>query len=446
MSRAAALGLAVALAGFAPDAARAGDYQTIYDDGELRHWQPRYAEGVRWNYENVVLRRLTPEERRALAGVELIFPLRDAKHDPFAYNADWPRVTLSTLSLKFFDDLSVAIAWLWRNGYSLETAYEYVATLKYRRAADFGRRLPKPFEAIRVPKDVLADKAVDDLAQKIFKSAVVFILAHELGHIVHGHPGYGPDVSRAEARANEAEADAFALEVMRRIGAMPAGMAFFFQAMAYGGPNRGDFRDDDAYDRALAGATHPVTEDRMRAIAAALKASPDDFAQEFKDPVVGRQNTLYIADQLDTVADFLADRDLQRLISQRARRATLASLAPRRPGEQIGQEPSQMPEPAAAPPFEGTYDGTFTYGGRNIDIRVTMKRNDERVTGQYDYGGGPGRIDGLVVGDRLVFHWQEGNTSGRGAFATQAAGAAFAGTWGYGENEAGGGTWTGRRK
>src|SRR5690606_15967724 len=148
----------------------------------------RYADGLARTYEDVVQRRLTEEERQAVAGIELIYPLRVPQREPFAYNAEWPRVVLSTHSLKFFDDLSVAVAWLSRNDYSVDTAYDYVAMLKYRRRADFGRRLPRPFEAIRVPNYVLADKAVDEMAQQIFRSAVVFVLAHQLGHIVHGHP------------------------------------------------------------------------------------------------------------------------------------------------------------------------------------------------------------------------------------------------------------------
>lgn len=446
MSRAAALALAAALAGFAPTAARAGDIDALYDDAVLGQWQPRYAEGVRWNYENVLRRRLTADERRALADVTLEFPLRSPVFEPFAFYAEPPHVVLSTLSLKFFDDLCVAYAWLSRNGYLFETAFEYVAMLKYRRAADFGGRLPAPFAALRIPDSALADKAVDELAQKLFDSAVLFILAHELGHIVRNHPGYGPGVARAEARANEIEADAFALELMRRIGALPGGMAVFFQILAHGAPNRGDFADDAAYDAYLARATHPVTGERLRAMAAGLAAAPDSFAQGFSDPARGREATRFIATQLDQIGDFLDDRDLQRLIAQRARRTTTVSLVPRRPGELIGRDPDRRPDARAMRPFDGTYDGEVTIGSDRLDIRSILSRNGERVTGEYTYGAGSGRIDGLVAGNRLVFRWQEGSQTGRGELVVEADGSGFAGTWGNGDQVSGGGTWNGRRR
>jgi hypothetical protein len=176
-----------------------------------------------------------------------------------------------------------------------------------------------------------------------------------------------------------------------------------------------------------------------------MAASPDDFGQEFKDPATGRKNTLYIASQIGAVADFLADRDLQRLIAQRARRTTLASLAPRRSGEQLGRTAPTQPDPASIQPFDGVYDGAFTSGSQRIDIRLSLRRNGDRVTGVYDYGAGAGRLDGLVVDGRLVFRWQEGKSSGRGTFSPEAGGAGFAGTWGYGDSAQGGGIWNGRR-
>src|SRR3546814_15677356 len=82
------------------------------------------------------------------------------------------------MSLKFFDDLAVAFAWLNRNGYSPETVLEYVGMLKYGREGDFGR-WPQPLRSLRIPDDALTDPAVDSLAQNIFTSGVIFVLLHE---------------------------------------------------------------------------------------------------------------------------------------------------------------------------------------------------------------------------------------------------------------------------
>ncbi|HVO14744.1 MAG TPA: hypothetical protein VMV26_05995 [Alphaproteobacteria bacterium] len=444
MSRAPLLLVAAALTALAPAAVRAADIDSLYDDDFLRRAQSIYAEGIRWNMENILWRRMTPDERKALSAVELDFPLHSPEREPFAFMASGTRVTMSVLSLQFFEDLTDAYAWLWANGYTVETALEYVSMLKHRGAADFGGRLPEPLTAIRVPKNALADPRVKAMANRIFDSAVIFILLHELGHIYHKHPGYDAGLPPERVRANEAEADAFALEIMRRIGTLPAGMFFYFETMAYGMKNRGDFDSDAAYDSYLANALHPVNESRIRAIAAALKAAPEDFGQEFDSPAQGRTAVLSIAKQIEDVADFEADRNLQRIIAERARRTTLASLAPRRPGEQLGREPEARPD--SAEPFDGVYDGAFTVSNRSVDIRVVLRRTGERVVGHYDYGYGPGQIDGVVSGNRLTFSWQEGQYRGHGELAIEADGAGFAGTWGYDEATTGGGSWTGRRR
>jgi hypothetical protein len=433
--------VAAALTALAPATVRAADIDSLYDDDFLRRAQSVYAEGIRWNMQNILWRRMTPDERRALSAVELDFPLRSPEREPFAFMASGNRVTMSVLSLQFFEDLTDAYAWLWANGYTVETALEYVSMLKHRRAADFGGRLPEPLVAIRAPKNVLADPRVKSMANRIFDSAVIFILLHELGHIYHRHPGYNAGLPPERVRANEAAADAFALEIMRRIGTLPAGMFFYFETMAYGMKNRGDFDSDAAYDGYLANALHPVNAARMRAIAGAMKAAPEDFAQEFDNPAQGRAAVLSIAKQIEDVAAFEDDRDLQRVIAERARRTTLASLAPRRLGEQLGREPNQ----ASGQAFDGTYDGAFTAGARSLNIRMILRRVGDRVSGQYDYGTGPGQVDGLVVGDRLVFRWQEAGLTGGGELVMDADGAGFTGTWGNGDASSGGGTWTGRR-
>jgi Peptidase U49. len=192
--------------------------------------------------------------------VQFAFPLRGTDNDPFAFYATHPppTVNLPVLSLKFFDDFSVALAWLSRNGYGLDTAYDYVGMLKYADASEFGGRYPPPLEALQIPAGALADKSVENLAGKIFDSAIGFVMLHELGHIRFRHPGNGPEVPADVSRANEEAADGFALEILRRTESQPTGMAFLFLAFAYGTPNRGDFASAADYERSLQTATHPL--------------------------------------------------------------------------------------------------------------------------------------------------------------------------------------------
>lgn len=426
--------------------AQAGRFTDLYDDAVLEHWQPRYRKGVLGNLDNVLLPRLTAPERQRLARLELEFPLRGAEDHPLSFYAHRDgTVTLPVLSLKFFDDLSIALAWLWRQGYSLETAMEYVSMLKYREPAHFGGRYPPPLEALRIPPDALDDSGTDDMAQKIFKTAVVFVLLHEMGHVLYDHPGYGPGVERADARANEAEADAFALEVMRRLGVAPFGMVFFFQSLAHIGLNRGDFGSDGDYERHLARDTHPLTEARLAALAAALRADIDAFAQEFTDPASGREAVAYVAAEIAKVADFLADRDLQRLIAEVGRNTGLASLAPRRPGEKLGlPTPSRRDPGATAEPFDGVYDGALTSAGVSFPVRFILRRDGELVSGQYSYGVGAGRLRGTLRDGGLDYEWQAQGQRGRGRLVPDGAGG-LVGRWGHGTSAEGGGSVAARR-
>jgi hypothetical protein len=442
---------AVLLALLLTPPALAKDMSSLYDDATLASWQPQFQEGILWNVDNVIWPRLSARERQRLAGVDLCFPLRGQSGDPLEFYArlgaaadacadrDAPVVVLPIQSIKFFDDLCVAHAWLWRNGYGPDTALEYASMLKYGEAERFGGRYPAPLPALQIPDDALADPVVEEQAQKLLKSGILFLVLHELGHVLHGHPGYDA-TSAAQAQANEGEADRFALAVMRRIGVAPFGMVFWFQTGAYLAPNRGDFQSDDAYAEWLRQATHPVTDDRLRAIAAELRQSPEDFSVEFPDQARGREAILATADDIDRVASVMAEPGIQRLLARRGRLTELSALAPRRIGETLGATQATAATGAA---FDGVFDGEITAGTSTVAIRTLLHRNGDQVTGQYSYGGGQGVLQGVVDGDALLFSWQEGSQMGRGRIVAAPDGTGFRGSWGYGDAEAGGGQWDG---
>jgi hypothetical protein len=269
---------------------------------------------------------------------------------------------------------------------------------------------------------------------------MVFLVLHELGHVLHRHAGYDA-ISAAKAQANEQDADRFALTVMRRIGVAPFGMVFWFQTGAYLSPNRGDFADDEAHAQWLRQTTHPVTEDRLRAIAAELRHAPEDFALEFADQESGRLAILSTADEIDLVADIMADPEIQQLLARRGRLTEPSALAPRRIGETLGATPIT----ATGEPFDGVYDGEVSDASGAAAIRTLLHRQGDQVSGQYSYGGGQGQLHGVIDGDVLLFSWQEGSAMGRGRLVSAPDGTSFSGSWGYGDDEAGGGQWGGTR-
>ena len=125
-----AIVLAVA-AGALPSPAAAIE-PPAYSDALLAEWQQRYPRGILYNFREVILPKLDPDERRALESVGFRFPMRIKQRDPFAFAADSQNRTIfmSIQSLKFLDEANIAIAWLDRNGYSTESVYNYLPMLR----------------------------------------------------------------------------------------------------------------------------------------------------------------------------------------------------------------------------------------------------------------------------------------------------------------------------
>ena len=442
-------GIVALLAGFAPPAhAQQAALDNLYDDSTLDYWGSRYQKGLLGNFNDVILPRLTDAERRRLAGMRIEVPPRVAGQEPFAYYTSGPPwvITMSANSIKLFDDLCVAQAWLQANGYGLETASEYVTMLKYHSAESLGGSYPAALDALQIPAGALDDQRVYNIATRIFDEAIFFVLLHELGHVLYAHPGYGPGVSRAEARANEAAADSFALDMMRRVGAEPTSMAFFFVAAAHFLDGRGDFDNEAGYQNFLADATHPLTADRLELLATSLEQSADLFAQDESDVAASRARIQGVAGQLHEVAGILGDPDIQRLIAQKGRATKPEMLAPRRAGELPVLPAARSGSEAASDlAFDGAYVGEFSDGTAALPMKTILHRNGDDVTGEYYYGGGAGRLVGLIQDGVFYYQWVEGGTSGYGYMMAEQDGRVVNGRWGRGESMDDGGTWSGTK-
>lgn len=169
--------------------------EDIYPQAALAADRVRFEQRVGTMFEHGLWGFMDGGEKIALADVRLRFPLVGASRHPldfYAYDdGSGPVVELPVLSLKFIEDMSTAYAWRHLNGFSLEPIDEYVAMLRYRSPSDFpGGRHPGPLIALGVPPGILQQEPqVDDLSLRFRNSAWAFILAHELGHLLHRHPG-----------------------------------------------------------------------------------------------------------------------------------------------------------------------------------------------------------------------------------------------------------------
>ena len=354
------------------------DVSDLYDRETLQYRGKRYQVSTSKILDQVIAPVLLSDERRALGQVQVFYPLPGedpGANAPFGYysvsDTGGGKIVLPVLSLKFHDDLCTAYAWLQVHNYSLEAISDYVAMLKYRAL----QSLPPALPTLGIPVDALSDKEVDELALGHFVTARTFILAHDLGHLRFHHAG--------SSISNEEQADAFAADVMQRTPLPPLGIMVFFMA---------DAQMVDYLPRP--DATHPLSADRLRALAARLS---------------DQTLTLKIA----KLGDFLAEPDIQASIIALGKATNPAELGPRRPGA-----PATLRESPAATDqaFNGRFVGRFTqYSAPNNPgaIVVTLRSSRNSVTGEYSFGLGVGRIsNGTVDGDTLYFVWEWANSYG----------------------------------
>jgi hypothetical protein len=412
----------------------AQEWSGFYARETLIYWHSQMPPGIEENLQQVIWPKLTPPEKPALAGVTLDFPLEDSHHPMNFYALDDGQVKTVTLpisSLRFFGDLALAYAWLNANGYSLDTVTDYLAMIKYQWPDGLVGTAYRPLEALRIPESARNDPAVMNAFQRTFASAVVFILAHELGHLYHQH---ATAVDPEDSQRQEEEADAFALEIMRRIGEAPVGMTFFFTLLAHLEPYAGD----TDYAQRRAQATHPVTAARLRAIASGLT----DQAESFSRTGTATAIITSIASDIEVIANNLDDAGVQNLFRKKGLTAKPEQLAPRKPGEHISTAQQEPHETGAA--FSGIYTGQWIDAkGTALDVDMTLNRTGNQVTGSYSFGAGDVSLSAAtLVGDQLHYNWTWGTEHfGKGVLNVDPTGQRLSGTWGYTDSETGGGRW-----
>ena len=305
-------------------------FNLLYDEATLRYWGNRYQVNVQRNFDDAILKKIAPEEQLALRGTRLEFPLAD--ENPLAFYSDPKERTiyLPVQSIKFLDDLCIAHAWLLRKNFSIESIYYYVGILKYKRLGSFpGGQYPPPLVVLQIADDALKDDWVDEVSQKLLASAMVFIMAHEFGHVYYHHSP--PDVQRKEW-----EADAFGLEIFRRLGTVPAGMSVYFGAATYLAKHPGDFPSDAEWQAFLSGQSHPFTADRLHSIAAMLRQRSEDFARSEPRFEQAVSRVAAIATDIVGIARIQEDVEFSRAFKQACNNLDLQFLlSHRQPGEPI---------------------------------------------------------------------------------------------------------------
>lgn len=302
----------------------AQDVGRLYSQSELADAGSRYAPNLQAMWDVDFLTRLTPAERQRAGAVTLHLPLVGAQRLPLDFYAlaAQRQVFLPIASVKFLDDVFIAMAYYDRRGCSMEAVFDYMGVLRERPAALPG----SPRAALGVPANVLDDAVVDDVTQKLLKSAVYFIATHEYAHVMYHHQGYASITAR-EAQRQETEADAFALEAMRRIAVAPLAMAHFFALASRWEGSPADFDSAGEYETYLQRrASHPVSAQRILAVADALQENANTYARLQPDPPAWERLFLSDAGKLRAIGQMLDDRAMRRALTVRARSLDPATL------------------------------------------------------------------------------------------------------------------------
>ncbi|MFY9556529.1 MAG: M48 family metalloprotease [Blastocatellia bacterium] len=292
----------------------------VYDAQRVVGERSRLESKSKQLWQAIYEKLLTPDERTRLGGVRLLFPTLSEYNGllEFYSRSREGTVTLPIHSLLLLEDVCTAYAWLYFKGYSAITINEYGAVLKHRGPEE----VPSPLPALGIPSNALADKQVDDLSLRFRNSAFAFVLTHEIGHILYQHLG-NRGVAANVSRANEREADEFALNVLRRDRAIPIGAILFFQMTAFtSSPTRFDFSTVEEWQRKLREATHPVTSDRVRAVAAGLRNRSGEYG-------ANRETAVDTAGKLAKIATEMDDPDWHLYFRNIGQQAPLSSLYPR---------------------------------------------------------------------------------------------------------------------
>jgi len=438
------LTLAIVIATCADATVFGQNVSRLYPEKKLQADAARWSEQIQAEYRDTILPQLTDDERSALGTIKIEVPLSGTNGDPFSfYTDDKGTIYLPALSLRFFSDLCVANAWLNAHGYDGTTVRDYVGVLLREATLSPGAPLPAVFRTLGVPDNAREESAVANRVDLNFGNTIVFLLAHELGHALKKHDTHSRDP--VQKRRQEIEADAFAIEVMRRIGQVPLGVEFWFDVERIGhvqGIRRvtsARFPTEAEWQKYLAGLDHPVTSERLDALATAVEKAPDSFARNQADQARWTRNSKIFAQYVRLGAPSAAIGTARVAEYERVRDLHVEDLKPRKAA-------FTMPGSEQEPAFNGLFAmrRTAAEGGQDRVDLLLLRTRDE-VIGGYSNGKIDGFIQGEIRNDGVLhFTWREGNANGKGI--AQAQGETLRGTWGLGESKQGAGEFSGVRQ
>jgi|GEM_PF-3400897 len=420
----------------------------FYNKNELFQTAERTPPGIESNFREVIWPRLSDNERSALRGVKFNYPDECGSHpiNFFANHGDGKStVCLPISSLRFLSEVCLAQAYLdvqqkkgaiADNGMMFIT--NYLSIIRWQWDKIKGTKNYSLLSVLGVNRDqILKDKEVDSRFVKLYSTAIMFIIGHELGHIRYHHKGYA-ESTPVQSQANEAQADEFSLEILRRIGDPPFGgiLIFFFVSQHFTNVSR----DNSKANLTL---THPLNSKRIRLVAASLRRHSTRYANSQDNPQRATLQFQSIADQLMYIADTFDDPDIWEIARVNGISGSLAqlkeSIASGRDGRSgIRSSASLPPTGSATSPFVGSWSGYWlNHQKKRMPMTITFFKSGSQTKGK-------GQMNDLmdwqitnaeIKGRTMYFFWTMGdNYFGRGELSTEPQGKKLTGWWGTESN------------
>lgn len=321
----AALAVALVCAGVLVQGGKRAHAQQLYAKTELAQEARRLKTAATKIFKLGLEPFLTADERAKLGRVTFAFPLPKPRDTPLNFYAtrgvDGNTVTLPILSLKTVEDLTLAYVYAVVQQRELEPIDLYFAAVANQTPSRFrGGRPPDILTALGIPKDAYKLPVIDKSSLSLRNEAFAFIIAHELAHIIFRHKGLG-QITKKQARAGEVEADRFAVDLMARSNTPAVGAILYFQAQVYALPHPANYPSKDLWQNYLSTApTHPLSTDRIRALAAHMRAT---FAR-----LRANENPFwqFAGRGFSMIAKALDDHDLHKCIAEVAKEIPVDKL------------------------------------------------------------------------------------------------------------------------
>ena len=293
----------------AVSSSRAQDVSGLYSRDELARIARIYAPNIEAMWRDDFLSQLTARERLQAGAVTLRLPLFGIHRQLLEFYSSAARreVVLPVSSIKFVDDLAAAAVFYDQRGCGHGPVSDYVAALRFRSSAE------APLDTLGVPASALDD----EIAKRIVSSTLFFVMGHEFAHVMYAHRPY-ESISAVQAQAQEIEADAFALDVMRRISVPALGVVHFFVLASRLEPAAGGV--------VRLAATHPVSARRIAAIADSIDANVRAFTKLQPDRRAAEASLRARVQLLRGIAGILDDNRMRTFLEDRARNADLSAF------------------------------------------------------------------------------------------------------------------------